>query len=378
MIEKKYKALFKTLGKIAEENNLNVWVVGGAVRDFYLKRPVKDIDITVEGDPAPLVNYIVKKYGVTAEKFEDFGTYRINIGKHLKLDFVRARKEVYPEPGALPVVSPGTIKEDLFRRDFTANAWALSIMPDSYGASYDPYGSKAAIDGKYIQILHNKSFDDDPTRLFRAVRFAGRFNWDIEENTSRLMKSACAEELPLLISRDRIRNEFIKILQEKKTKRIFELLSEYGLERFIYYKFKWTRGCDKTRDYKVRLGILACNLKERGGLLLRHLYFKKEIFNEVNLAWELSYKKLAPLKPLTTVQRQILLLAFPKLPRAALRPCFITGGELEKLGYKGERIALMQNSIRALQYAGGLKSKEAALRLLTKPKALVWNGPDKA
>ena len=118
--------LLKELGQVAAKHNLKIWAVGGFARDFVLHKETKDIDICIEGNTSPLINYCQKIKGASVQKFVNFGTARVTFKDGCTLDFVCCRKEIYPNPAVLPVVSKATIKEDLFRRDFTCNALALS------------------------------------------------------------------------------------------------------------------------------------------------------------------------------------------------------------------------------------------------------------
>ncbi|MGB2579142.1 tRNA nucleotidyltransferase/poly(A) polymerase [Elusimicrobium simillimum] len=361
MIEKRFLPMLRAIGTHAKEHNLKVWIVGGAVRDFYLKRPTKDFDITVIGDPEILVDFVIKKYGGKKEKFDTFGTFRTDLKNGIKIDFVRARKEEYEHPAALPKVSPGTIEEDLFRRDFTANAWALSLLPADFDTYLDPFEAQKAIDGKYIKILHDKSFVDDPTRMFRALRFAGRFGWTVDDSTSSLLKKAVEDKLPDLLSRERVRQELLKILEEPKVKEIFALMDEYDLTDFIFPRIKFFNSILKTKDVNIRLGVLACGLDKYGGEFLQQLRLKREIYQTLYRAWEVFFSKQAPLKELTKEERLIVTLSQPRLRKTALQPSFITGGELSALGLKGPQITQVHTLLRSLQYKGKIKNKTGAM-----------------
>jgi tRNA nucleotidyltransferase/poly(A) polymerase len=346
-------------------HNLSAWLVGGCVRDAYLGIPTKDIDITVLENPAPLVNFCVKKYKAEARKFDAFGTWRVRFKNGLKIDFVTARREVYPKPAALPLVAAGTLKEDLFRRDFTANAWAVSLAQKYFGTPFDPYGAQKAVDGKYIKILHAKSFEDDPTRMFRAVRFAGRFNWKIEKETSRLLARAAERRYPELLSRARLRAELIKILEEKRAGGIFKLMEFYGLEKFFDPALRWTAAAQKALSVNARAGVLEAGA---GGKFFENLELPLKDFLEINGALEILKTGLSPLKKLTKTQTEIIKLSAPRLPPAAVKPAFLTGGEIAARGFKNEQISAAQKTLRALQYAGKIKTKAAALRVLAELK----------
>lgn len=362
MILPKYRTILKEIGARADALKIKAWIVGGSVRDFYLGLDTQDIDITVDGDAGKLAEFCVKKWGGKKEKFNDFGTYRVSLERGLKLDFVRARREVYPAPSALPKVSPSGIKEDLFRRDFTANAWARGILPQNFGESYDPFSAQKAIDGGYIKILHDKSFEDDATRMYRAVRFAGRFGWKVEKNTQRLLKIAVKEEYPLLLSRERIRTELIKILEEKKLKEIFKLMDSYGLSGFIYPGLKYTPKLLKAADLKEKIGVLALTLGDSGEMFLSSMSLPRGIKNEVKETLDCYLRKESPLKTLSVTQKNILRIMLPKSPEAAFEPCFVKGGELMGFGVTQKNISSVLKELRRLQWRGKIKNREEALK----------------
>ncbi|WP_424244798.1 tRNA nucleotidyltransferase/poly(A) polymerase [Elusimicrobium posterum] len=366
MIKKSTEALLKEIGVQAQKLNLKTWAVGGCVRDFYLNKDTQDIDIAVEGPAAELVDFCIKKWGGKKESFSTFGTYRVNLDNGVKLDFVRCRSEVYPQPAALPVVQPATIKEDLYRRDFTANAWAMSILPANFGEGYDPYDAEKDINKKQIKILHEKSFLDDPTRMFRAVRFAGRFGWKMEKETEKLLKTAVAENYPHMLSKERIRQEFIKILQEKEIKRIFALLKKYDLIKFIFPGLKYNAALEKTQDVNVRTGILMLGLKKEGRFLLEDLRLARNVTQELECVFEIQNTKMSPLKELSKTQKDILNLFNPKLPPSAVHTPFLTGADIMNLGLKGKDISNAQKKLRALQFKGKINNKTEAAKEVTK------------
>ena len=358
-----HKQILAKIGQAAAEHNLKAWAVGGFVRDLYLGKATQDIDICVEGDPAALIEFCVKQYGANALFFNDFGTARVTLADGLKLDFVRCRKEVYPKPAALPVVSPSDLSDDLFRRDFTCNAWALSLLPNEFLKSYDLYGSQKAVDGKYIEVLHHASFVDDPTRLFRAVRFAARFNWRLGASTQKLLKQAVAENLPKLLSRERISHEFIKILEEQDAFAALTLLKKYKLLAFISPAFKTIpKNINKAAAPRQRLALLALGIKEWEEFL-KSLHLQRQEFLFIKNLCDIYNSPLSPLRALTAEEKEIIKLFNPSAV-AALKPCAITGGELAALGLKGSAINKALTFAATAQRAGKIKTKAAALKLL--------------
>ena len=222
--------LLKELGKVAQKHNLKIWVVGGFARDFVLHKKTKDIDICAEGTISPLLTYCQKIKGAKIQKFSAFGTARVIFKDGFKLDFVCCRKEIYQNPAALPIVTKATIKEDLFRRDFTCNALALSLLPEEFFKIYDLYGALKDIKNKQISVLHSKSFEDDPTRIYRAFRFASRLNFKFSKETEKLLKTAISKKYISLLSPVRRTNEIIKFLEEKQPSKIFNLINRTNIK----------------------------------------------------------------------------------------------------------------------------------------------------
>lgn len=364
MIPRKHKEMLQMIGAYADKLGMKAWIVGGAVRDFYLGKDTKDLDLTFEGSPESVAGFCVKKWGGEKRKFSQFNTYRVTLESGLKLDLVQARKETYSRPGALPEVTPSNIKDDLFRRDFTANAWALSILPKNFGVSYDPFGAKKAIDKGVVKILHDKSFSDDPTRLYRAARFAGRFGWTIDRKTAQLMQDASREEYPLILSRERIRQEFVKILEEKKLHDVFAVLEQYELLPFVYPGLKWDDALAKGKSVEAKVGICACLLGASGPEFLLHLHLPKELTHELIGAWTVYDSQKSPITSLSALQESVVRAVCPGLKRTALEPCFIKGRELREMGLSGRKISSAIDRFCKLQWAGRISNREQALHFL--------------
>lgn len=360
-----HKKLLLTIGRFAKRRNIQIWAVGGCVRDWYLGRKTKDIDLITESDGKPIADFIFRKYKAEKTAFDKFGTFRLNFPNGLTIDLAQTRKEIYPEPACLPKVTFAKIKEDLYRRDFTVNTAAISIMAKNFGQIYDPFGALADIDKAVIKILHKKSFTDDPTRLFRALRFAGRFNWKLDEETSKLAKKAVKQKLPDLVSRSRMARELMCILSEKNPVPVFKLLEQYRLLEFFYPQFKWNKKPFVLKNPHERLGVLACLMGSRGGDFLKSLNLKREIFMELKTAVELHTAKTAHSKPLTCTQKNILKTANTNLPAIALKPLVIAGKDLQKLNIKPQKkYSRILNKIARLQWQGKTKTKKQAVEFV--------------
>jgi tRNA nucleotidyltransferase (CCA-adding enzyme) len=196
-----------------------VYVVGGAVRDLLLGRNRADLDLVVEGDAVALAG----RLGAEPVSHERFATAKVVLDGH-QLDIAGARTETYPHPGALPEVAPAAgIDADLDRRDFTINAMAIPLGPES--RLIDPHGGRADLEAGLLRVLHSLSFVDDPTRAIRAARYAARFGFELEAETARLLRDADLGA----VSADRRRAELLRLAAEDSGPRALALLCEWGL-----------------------------------------------------------------------------------------------------------------------------------------------------
>lgn len=232
------KELILVAGALADDSRVRLTFVGGAVRDFLLDRPVVDIDLMSEHPVKPFVVSLSKKIKGELISHERFFTFSIILSSRRKIDVVTAREEAYPTPAKLPEVTPSTIEKDLKRRDFTINAMACGLNQSNWGQVIDPYGGQKDMKAKCVRALHNKSFQDDPTRLFRAARFAGRLGFNIDSETEKNILSAIQEGIPRLLSPVRLCHEFELILKEKDPFPVMELLKMWGALELIHPKWK--------------------------------------------------------------------------------------------------------------------------------------------
>ena len=225
--------ILNLLYEIGEVAGKNAYLVGGFVRDLLLKRPSLDIDIVVEGDAIRVAETICERWNGTLEVHPQFGTATVtpeNIDLP-KVDFVTARSETYQGAGTLPIVQSGTITDDLHRRDFSINALAIRLDINDFGTIVDETGGREDLEAGIIRVRHNRSFIDDPTRIFRAARYAARYDFRIAETDEILIREA----LPILpqLSGERIRNEIDRVLLEKHAAKIVEHLTQLGVWEII-------------------------------------------------------------------------------------------------------------------------------------------------
>ena len=206
----------RSIGVEAERLGCIAYLVGGVVRDLLLRRESSDRDIVVEGNAVHLAKAIAAARKAKVTVYDQFGTATVIFLNGPVLDFATARSEHYPHPGALPVVKPGSIAQDLFRRDFTVNALAVVLNAHRFGEVRDLYAGYEDLKKKRIRVLHEKSFIDDPTRILRGVRFETRFGFRLETKTLVLLKAALKHHAPLTVKPPRYFAEFRKIFSEPR------------------------------------------------------------------------------------------------------------------------------------------------------------------
>src|SRR5438067_1153377 len=211
-----------------------VYLVGGTVRDILLGERNFDVDIAVEGDAIALAQALADALGGRVRAHEKFGTAVVVYGDGERVDVVTARTEFYDAPAALPAVEHASIREDLFRRDFTINAMALSLKGDDYGRLVDPFSGRADLEQKRIRVLHNLSFIDDPTRIFRAIRYENRYGFRMDEHTVRLARGTIEMGLVGDLSSARLRDELVALLEEGEVEHSILRLAELGADKAIH------------------------------------------------------------------------------------------------------------------------------------------------
>ncbi len=212
------------------------------MRDLLLGRPVRDLDLVIEGDGIAFARRLACRLSSPGLRVHPrFGTATIDLPGGGRLDVASARKETYPRPGTLPEVCPATLDEDLARRDFTVNAMGLRLGPGRPGLT-DPYGGRKDLSRRAIRMLHAGSAWDDPTRCFRAVLYANRLGFRIEPATRRWIEDRAREGILGRLSGDRLRREIARLLSEPHRARAVGLLSRLGLDRAIHESLAASRG----------------------------------------------------------------------------------------------------------------------------------------
>jgi tRNA nucleotidyltransferase (CCA-adding enzyme) len=234
LIPSKKQTLLSDIASQAASLNFPCYVVGGFVRDLLFRRPVKDLDVIVEGNAIKLGRSLVKKFGGKLTPHDAFHTAIWHLPDSTDfVDLITARKETYEKPGALPAVTPSTIEDDLRRRDFTINAMAIRLDGNHLGELLDPLNGQKDLKQGTIRILHPRSFVDDPTRILRAARYEGRYSFNVDTATSGLVNT---ESLRVLsdLSGERIRHEFDLILDEDNAPQTLLRIANLGLLKAIH------------------------------------------------------------------------------------------------------------------------------------------------
>ena len=224
---------FEAISAVSEPYD-GVYLVGGTVRDILLGEPNFDVDVAVEGDAIELARSLADALDGRVRAHRKFGTAVVLYREEERIDVVTARTEFYDAPAALPSVEHATIREDLFRRDFTINAMAVSLKGEDFGRLVDPFGGRRDLEAKTIRILHNLSFIDDPTRIFRAIRYESRYGFRMDDHTQRLARGTIEMGLVGDLSSARLRDELVALLEEGDAGASILRLAELGAGAAIH------------------------------------------------------------------------------------------------------------------------------------------------
>jgi len=225
--------VFSIISKLAAQHNLQVYAIGGFVRDIFLKRPSKDIDIVIIGNGIAFAEAVAAKLKVKVAVYKNFGTASLKY-QDVEVEFVGARKESYRRDSRKPIVEDGTLEDDQKRRDFTINALAISLHPDTFGELLDPFNGIADLEQKLIRtpLNPNETFSDDPLRMMRAIRFATQLNFRIDDIAVEAIRNN-ADRISI-ISQERITDELNKIILSPVPSIGFNYLFDTGLLHKIF------------------------------------------------------------------------------------------------------------------------------------------------
>ena len=351
-----------------------VYVVGGAVRDVLLGHPSFDLDLVVEGDVAAFAGRLAELLGGTVQTHAAFGTAEV-LYDGGEIDVATARTETYPRPAALPEVQSATLTEDLARRDFTINAIAASLCREDFGRLIDPHHGRADLAARTIRVLHDRSFLDDPTRIFRAIRYENRLGFRMDADTERLAREGMAGVVQL--SNERLREEIVALLSEDGIAHTLERLAEFVGTRVDAALVERVDALHDELDpdaprWRLRLAVLAREQPE----LLGRLALRREDQRAVEQAVELAPRLLGVTDPVEIAalagrSPDAALLALAEGDSPPLRDWFtrlrnvrleIGGAELAELGLpESPRVGEVLEELRRRKLRGELDGRESEL-----------------
>ncbi len=248
------------------------YLVGGAVRDLLLGVPGFDVDLAVEGDGIAFATELAGRLRGHVRPHEKFGTAVVVAGTpqaRLKVDVASTRAESYEYPGALPKVEHASIRSDLARRDFSINAMAVSLKPETFGDLFDVFGGREDLLARRIVVLHNLSFIEDPTRILRAIRYESRYGLRMDEHTLNLARACCAMDLVGDLSSARLRDELVSLLDEEKVDFALRRAEELGVWPAVHGRLRVDestralikRGDDLRRRHAVQAEVPSWRLR---------------------------------------------------------------------------------------------------------------------
>lgn len=250
----------REIGRITAQRCQESVLVGGPVRDALLGRHSKDIDVVITHPVLPIIQKLISKSGGEIIRRSQFMTYQLSFPDGSHTDIVTARKESYPQSAVLPVVQPSDLLHDLARRDFTVNAMAMFLSPHCFGKLIDPLGGKPDLNNRCLRVLHSRSFQDDPTRIFRAARYAARMNLTLEKETKIWIRDALQKNIPARLTPARLSHEWQRTLLENDPRGALQLLGKWGALKFLFHRWRWKPEHEKLRPEKPMDDLLALRL----------------------------------------------------------------------------------------------------------------------
>jgi tRNA nucleotidyltransferase (CCA-adding enzyme) len=304
--------LLQDAGECADRRHVSAFVVGGFVRDLLLGRPNFDLDLVIEGDGIAYARALARALHSRVNTHDRFGTAVVTLPDGRTVDIATARTEYYEYPTALPTVERSSIKKDLYRRDFTINTLAICLNATRFGVLLDFYGGQRDLKDRMIRVLHSLSFVEDPTRVFRAIRFEHRFGFRLGKETLALSKGAVKMDLFHRLSGSRLLNELMLLLSEEEPRHAVARLGELDLLRFLHPKLK------RTTQVSAKLKPVEDALD-----WYRLLYLDRPMEG-----WLVYFMALMDLLPTDAVEETFTRLTFPQRQAAQVRAARTQSGEL--------------------------------------------------
>lgn len=376
------RGVFKKIGNIADDLGYSVYLVGGPVRDILLGRSFQDIDLVCIGSAVKLAKVFSKKVGGKLIYRRRFPNATVEWVDSSKIDFVTARSETYPKNKvALPKVrKTKDLMVDLKRRDFTVNAIAADLNPESFGNLKDPFNGLSDCKKRLIRILHSKSFREDPTRIFRAIRFSMELSFEIEERTKKLLD----RDLKYLkyLTPDRLWKEIRLCLRDGSD--VLNYLKKYGVLKVLGFSYPGQGFLERVDVGSIQFGVSPVNtliiamLEKKS---IRKYNFDKHFVQQIQRVRKIDSKKLRAIEvvhDLFQLEDYALLYLFAKYPknsiiienffdnRKKLKP-ELNGDDIKKLGAKespeiGELVKLIIEG----RWIGKISDKKGEKELVEK------------
>jgi len=310
----KLVSFIQAAGQVAQHQGESLYLVGGVVRDLLLGQTNLDLDLVVEGDAISLAQQLAPITQAKLRLHPRFNTAKLQWDKW-SVDLATARSETYARPGALPSVKPSSLSNDLARRDFTINTMAIHLNPSYYGELIDLYRGRDDLEHRLIRVLHEKSFIDDATRIWRGLRYEQRLDFRLERKTLELLK----RDIPMLdtISGDRIRHELELILKEKYPEKVLCRAEELGVLPTLCPALKGNGWL--TEKFEQARQLSLPNLPSTN-LYLTLLAYRLTADEIEDLISHLRLPKLATktLRDTITIKTKLQALANPAISRSAI------------------------------------------------------------
>jgi len=406
-VSEKIQRLLWQAGKVANKMGYRAFIVGGFVRDLLLGIENLDIDLVIEGNGIDFAIQFADEVAGKVKTHKDFGTAVLIFPDGFKLDIATSRREFYPRPASLPRVTPASLREDVFRRDFTVNTMAIDINLNSFGNLIDFFAGQKDIKEKRVRVLHNESFIEDPTRIFRAIRFEQRYGFTMEDKTLRLIEDALRRNILQELSGERIREELVQILEEDRPGRGLKRMQELGVLKTLHPRMRLDEEkeekLDRLVDVFARFEILFNKRAKRWLIRLlllledlngaeleefcRKYRFNKEeresILKGKNKAKELEEKLKTNefLKPssiyylLQPLSQEILLFTIARAEEKGIEKCIfdylsklknikikVDGNDLKQMGYKpSPEFTQILEELKKAKLDGEIETKEEEL-----------------
>lgn len=355
------------LKPLAQWQSAEVYLVGGCVRDWLLGRPLRDLDLVVAGPHQERTMALLRRHfgPKKIESFERFLTQRWFLENGFRLDLALPRSEVYPTPGALPVVSPApSIEDDLGRRDFSVNAIALGLTAQCLGRLVDPWGGQKDLKAKKLRVLHGASFHDDPTRLFRLYRFSRRLGFQVETQTGTLAKEAIRHQFLQTISPERVMMEIRKALEETEWIGVLNEFHSKGLAGHWPRSLRRTPSVGRIKDPEFRF-LWAVSQE----VAAASPHYRLSLLPWPRL-WRAALRDLKDLEgfdwSLSRTMNPLLKSYYEKMnhPYAAVfsreRSFFLSGSELAAMGLSYQRLGQVSRQLIKRVLEGKIQNKTAA------------------